>query len=64
MENMKEKNMINDADLEQVAGAGIVKDIWEAAEDIAEILEKIDEAYTAGNNTDVTSHGSGASGRW
>ena len=69
MEKFNEKNMVNDNELDQVAGGGHIKELWETAEEVIEVATTIMEAFNGTNNgndenTNVTAHGSGASGSW
>ena len=73
MDDMK-KNLLNEQELNQVAGGGIiedVKDVLEIAEKVAEMVSEVVSAVTGGSegtnenqNSDIKSHGSGASGSW
>lgn len=69
MEKFNEKNMINDNELDQVAGGGLIKELWETAEEVIEVATTIMDAFNSSNNgndenTNVTTHGTGASGSW
>ena len=70
MDDMK-KNELNEQELNQVAGGGIIQDVKDALEIAKTIGEMISGAFTDGSegknenqNSDIINHGSGASGSW
>ena len=73
MDDMK-KNELNEQELNQVAGGGIiedVKDVLEIADKVGEMVSEIVSAVTGGSegknenqNFDIINHGSGVSGSW
>ena len=60
--------MINDMELEQVAGGNILEEVletFETANDIAEtILDVLGYGEPTTNNSTIVTHGTGASGSW
>ena len=66
MDDMK-KNELNEQELNQVAGGGIiqdVKDLLEIAQTVGETVASALEGKNENQNSDIISHGSGASGGW
>ena len=69
MDDMK-KNELNEQELNQVAGGGIiqdVKDVLEIAQTVGEMASGFiggSEGTNENQNSDIISHGSGASGSW
>ena len=70
MDDMK-KNELNEQELNQVAGGGIIQDVKDALEIAKTVSEMISGAFTDGSegknenqNSDIINHGSGASGSW
>lgn len=73
MDDMKknELNELNEQELNQVTGGGIIQDVKDALEIAKTVSEMISGAFTDGSegknenqNSDIINHGSGASGSW
>ena len=69
MDDMK-KNELNEQELNEVAGGGIiqdVKDLLEISKTVAEMVSPFIDGLQDNNenqNSGIVSHGSGASGSW
>ena len=69
MDDMK-KNELNEQELNQVAGGGIIQDVKDLLE-ISKTVGEMASAFIDGSedknenqNSDIINHGSGASGSW
>lgn len=74
MINDMKKNLLNEQELNEVAGGGIIKDVkdlLEIGKTVGEMVSEVVSAVTGGSegknekqNSDIINHGSGASGSW